>query len=261
MPAENESLPGCTAPTPWPKPLTLPLPWPTAAKSEINQSKQQKEAGMDIKKYMSTPPVTIPPAMTIPAARSLLQSHHFRHLPVVDEQGKLLGMVTDRDLRSAYPSNILDQDSRQQLAQLQHKPVSEIMSRTTFTLPAAASIDDALLLLDRERIGALPVVDDQHRVLGIFSIRDLMGAYRRLFGLGERGSAMLTIIDDGSPRQLSRLGAALEAADIHFTRLLKIKGQEPEAGEENLIYLRVTTYNLPAVRKVLADAGFKGKNW
>lgn len=212
---------------------------------------------MDIRKYMSTPPITIPPEMTIPRARALLQSHHFRHLPVVDERGVLLGMITDRDLRSAYPSSVLDDQAQNRLAELEHKPVSEIMSPPVFTLPAEASIDDALLILDREQIGALPVVDDRNRVLGLFSIRDLIGAYRTLFGLGERGSAMLTIVDDGSPRPLSRLGAALEAADIHFTRLLKVKGQTE--GEDNLIYLRVTTYNLPAVRRVLADAGFREK--
>ncbi|ADH85808.1 CBS domain-containing protein [Desulfurivibrio alkaliphilus] len=214
---------------------------------------------MEIKKYMSAPPVTISPEITIPAARALLKSHHFRHLPVVDKEGGLLGMVTDRDLRSAYPSSVLDQDNRQHLAELEHKPVSAIMSQAVHTLSTEASIDDALLLLDREQVGALPVVDGQNRVLGIFSVRDLMRAYRNLFGLGERGSAMLVIIDDGSPRPLSRLGAALEAADLHFTRLLKVKGQK--AGEENLIYLRVNTCNLPAVHKVLAAAGFKEKTW
>jgi len=210
---------------------------------------------MNIKQYMSAPVLTISPEMTIPDARELLRARDFRHLPVVDENGQLLGIVTDRDLRSAYPSTVLcDERSQARLAALKKTPVSEIMSRETYTLPVEATIDDALLILDRQKVGALPVVDENGAVLGMFSIRDLIRAYRGLFGLGERGSAMLAIEDDGRPRPLSRLCAALEAADIHFTRLLKAKQKTDD--EHFIIYLRVTTYNLSAVRKILAAAGF-----
>lgn len=214
---------------------------------------------MRIKQYMSSPALTILPTTTIPEARALLRVRNFRHLPVADEEGVLLGIVTDRDLRSAYPSTVLDEENIQvRLGELQQTPVSAIMSPASFTLTTEASIDDALIILHRENIGALPVVDQSGRILGIFSIRDLIGAYRKLFGLGERGSAMLTIEDDGRPRPLSRLCAALEAADIHFSRLVRTRNLTSE--QPDLIHLRVTTYNLSAVRKVLAGAGFEVKS-
>lgn len=208
---------------------------------------------MKISQHMTTPAVTITTTTSIPQARQLLQERHFRHLPVVDQAGLLQGMVTDRDLRSAYPSSLFDAAENQlRQEQLEQTPVAEIMSPATFTLAAAATLDDALLLLDREGVGALPVVDDEGRVAGIFSIRDLIGAYRNLFGLGEWGSAMLALHDDGQPRPLSRLCAALEQDDIHFHRLLRATGPNGE----KIIYLRVNTCNLPAVRKSLAAAGF-----
>jgi len=209
---------------------------------------------MKISQHMTRPAVTVPPELTIPEARELLRSHHFRHLPVVDGEGTLLGIVTDRDLRSAYPSTILEEaEGKARLQDLARTPVSSIMSQGIFTLSAAATLDDALLLLDREQIGALPVVDEGGKVVGIFSIRDLMRAYRNLFGLGERGSAMLSLLDDGRPRPLSRLCAALEQADIHFNRLLKTQTEDGH----KIIYLRVNTYNLAAVHKVAAAAGFE----
>ena len=210
---------------------------------------------MFIARYMTAPPVTIPPEMTIPAAKDLLQSRHFRHLPVVDQDGKLVGMVTDRDLRSAYPSSVLSSDAiRTCLAELDNTPVNAIMSRSFFTVSLSSTLDDALILLDRERVGALPVLDDSGKVVGIFSIRDLIKAYRTLFGLGDRGSAMIVIEDDGNPKPLTRISRVLEEHNIRFTRL--IRKDKEDAQDKATIYLRVNTYNLSAVRNALKDAGF-----
>ena len=210
---------------------------------------------MFIARYMTTPPLTIPPEMTIPAARELLQSRHFRHLPVVDGTGKLIGMITDRDLRSAYPSSVLSGETiKTCLAELDKTPVSAIMTRSFFTVSPSSTLDDALILLDRERVGALPVLDEAGKVVGIFSIRDLIKAYRTLFGLGERGSAMIVVEDDGNPKPLTRISRVLEEHRIRFTRL--IRKDKDDALDKATIYLRVNTYNLSAVRNALKEAGF-----
>ncbi len=210
---------------------------------------------MFIARYMTTPPLTIPPEMTIPAAKELLQSRHFRHLPVVDSTGKLVGMITDRDLRSAYPSSVLSAEViKTCLVELDKTPVSAIMSRAFFTVSPDSTLDDALILLDRERVGALPVLDANGKVVGVFSIRDLIKAYRSLFGLGERGSAMIVVEDDGNPKPLSRIARVLEEHRIRFTRL--IRKDKDDAQDKATIYLRVNTYNLSAVRNALDEAGF-----
>jgi len=126
--------------------------------------------------------------------------------------------------------------------------VSAIMSRDFYTLPPEATLDDALLLLDRKNIGALPVVDEAGRVSGIFSIRDLIRAYRELFGLGEPGSAMLTVTDDGQPHPLTRISKVLEEAGVRCDRLLR---------HQEIIYLRLNTCNLAPLRAALKQAGFK----
>lgn len=208
---------------------------------------------MYIAKHMSAQPLTIAPATLIPEAREILQAHHFRHLPVVDEGGRLLGMVTDRDIRSAYPSPAMNAEERERLlARLGGMGVGEIMSRAVHTLTLFSTLDDALLLLERERVGALPVVDAEGRVVGVFSIRDLMRAYKGLFGLGERGSALVEVLADGLPRPLSRIAKVLEEHDIHFSRVIRKRGE----GEADRIYVRVNTCNLHAVHKALAEGGF-----
>lgn len=209
---------------------------------------------MFITRHMTRNPATVSPETTLPAVRKILEKGGFRHLPVVDEKNRLVGMLTDRDLRSASPSSVLSKERLQaSLAEFDQTPVSAIMSRALFSLNPFSTLDDALILLDREKIGALPVVDQEQRVIGIFSMRDLMAAYRRLFGLGERGSAMIVVEHDGKRKPLSRIAKVLEEHNLRFTRLIRTEAEEtmPER-----IYLRVNTYNLSAVHQALAEAGF-----
>lgn len=209
---------------------------------------------MFITRHMTRNPVTVSPETALPAVREILRQGKFRHLPVVDEEKRLVGMVTDRDLRSASPSTVLSEKQLQAcFAKFDQTPVSAIMSRALFSLTPLSTLDDALILLDREKIGALPVVDQEQRVIGIFSMRDLVAAYRRLFGLGERGSAMIVVEHDGKRKPLSRIAKVLEEHNLRFTRLIRTEAEEtmPER-----IYLRVNTYNLSAVHQALAEAGF-----
>jgi len=211
---------------------------------------------MYIASYMKTSPVTVRLETTIAEAKALLASKHFRHLPVVDDHGHLLGMVTDRDLRSASPSSVVAGKTRQdELSQVNHSPICEIMSWDVVYLTPTATLDDALILLDRQKVGALPVIDETRRVVGIFSIRDLIGAYALLFGLGERGSALVSVKADGKPRPLTRIVQVLEGLDIHFSRVVRKGSALPGASDET-ITIRVNTMNLRAVHHALAEAGF-----
>ncbi len=210
---------------------------------------------MYIRYYMTTTPLTVEPNKSIEEAKLLLTSYHFRHLPVVDESGNLLGMVTDRDLRSAYPSTVLDDKDREEvLAKVRGKKVSEIMSTNNVVLNPFSTLDDALLLFEKRTIGALPVVNNSGLVVGIFSFNDLMKAWRSLFGLGEKGSVLIAIEADDQSLSLSRLVRVLEEHQVSFTRLVRTEGSQ---GEPAMVYLRINTFNLRAVNRVIVDAGFK----
>jgi acetoin utilization protein AcuB len=209
---------------------------------------------MFITSHMTRQPVTIAAGTPLPEARQLLLAGGFRHLPVTDAEGRLLGIVTDRDLRSALPSTFLSGENAEAgLTEFAHTPVSAIMSPPRFALDRLATLDDALIILDREGIGALPVVDEEQRVVGIFSIRDLMAAYRRIFALGQRGSAMVVVEDDGKRKPLSRIARTLEEREIRFTRLIRT---EAEGERPARIYLRVNTMNISSVHHALEEAGF-----
>jgi len=204
--------------------------------------------------YMTPDPLTIASEMSVAQASELLRNRSFRHLPVVDKEGVLQGMVTDRDLRSACPSSMLEEQERQKiLDRVGTLPVSTIMSRKFVSLQASSTLDDALLRFKTRSIGALPVVDSRGRVVGIVSLNDMMAAYRSLFGLGEKGSMLVSIKDSGEPDLLSRLVLALEREKITCTRLVRSAGsgrREPAA-----IYLRVNTFKLSSVHRIIEDVG------
>lgn len=209
---------------------------------------------MFISNFMTTPAKTVTPETLLTEARELMTTGNFRHLPVVDGTGCLVGIITDRDLRSAFPTGVMDEEERQAyMKRYVRTTVLAIMTEAVACLPLQATLDDALLLFDRTRVGALPVVDHGHKVAGILSVRDLLTAYRQLFGLGEKGSTLIGVADNGDPSLLTRLTGVLEKGRIPFTRLIRT-GVLGDQGA--VIYVRVHTHNLNSVHNILASAGF-----
>lgn len=210
---------------------------------------------MYVFRHMTPDPITVAPDMLLPEARALLNEYHFRHLPVVDPQGMLVGMLTDRDLRSAYPSSVIsDSERRLVYERVEVTSVSEIMSTDCVSVGADSTLDDALFLFDRDQLGALPVLENG-RVIGIFSNRDLNAAYKTLFGVGEKGAVLIGLKDDGSPGIMTRVVTLLEHEEIPFTRVLRIHDRR----EGDTIFLRINTFKIAAVLELLKDGGFEIK--
>ncbi len=202
---------------------------------------------------MTRDPLCLHPEMTLLQALEVAADRCVRHFPVTDAAGRILGMISDRDLRSALPSTTLSPPQRhEELGRLGEVPVGKVMSRPPVTLPREATLDDALLVFDRRRIGAIAVVDHGGVLVGIVTVRDVLAAYRRLFGIGAAGSSLIEVRDDGRPGLLSRIAAALEGAGIACPRLVQTGG---EGGEPATVFARVQTYNLHEVHAVLRDAG------
>lgn len=209
---------------------------------------------MFIANYMTANPLTITADVLLPEARRLLDEHHFRHLPVVDSDNRLIGVVSDRDLRSAAPSTILDDNTREKHFKIfQQTPVSEIMSTNCSCVGIDASLDDALIVFNRDKVGALPIVAEDDTVIGIFSMRDLTAAYKKLFGAAENGFSLIAVLDEArSDTSLSRIALLLEQNNITCTRLIKIAHE----GSFDRIYMRVNTDKVGNFYKVLQDNGF-----
>lgn len=208
---------------------------------------------MYISEYMTPDPITVSPDMLLPAARQLLKTYQIRHLPVVDRKKKLIGIVTDRDLRSAYPSSVSsNQDKILAFEQVGKTTVADIMTTSCAALSPEASLDDALLLFDQEKIGGIPILGEEGVVLGFFSILDLAAAYRKLFGMDEKGSVLIGVEDDGRETILSDIVILLEKNGIVLTRLIRLM----ESEDTGKIYMRINSQRPAEVYKLLKTQGF-----
>jgi len=204
---------------------------------------------------MSANPVSVRTDTPLPEARDLMHAKGLRHLPVVDGAGRLVGVLSDRDVRAAFPSTVLDPLlGPAQIELLSQVLAGAVMGRPPVVLPAEATIDDALLLFDRHRVGALPVTDAEGRLVGIVTMRDVLRAYRRLFGIGVAGSSLVEVLDDGEPNLLTRVSAALEERGIACSRMLRV---ERTGNTPGVVSVRVQTYNAHAVHEALRAAGLR----
>ena len=127
---------------------------------------------------MTSNPITVKPGESVRHARELLERHRINQVPVVLD-GRLVGIVTDRDLRDAFPSVFDHRRRAGASADPDTIPVEDVMSRTVLTLAPEDSIFDGVRLMRRERIGAVPVVDGR-RLVGILTRSDLLDAFLAL---------------------------------------------------------------------------------
>ncbi len=131
---------------------------------------------MLIRQIMSSPAVTISSASTVQHAASTLRSRGFTALPVLDDDGRLIGIVTEADLLDGR----VEPDERRWRAEtIRHRhrgaTVADVMTSPVESLTPGADVADAAEIMLDERIRCLPVVDGR-TVVGVITRRDLLGA-------------------------------------------------------------------------------------
>jgi IMP dehydrogenase len=163
--------------------------------SEIDRVKRS-ESGMILN------PITLKPGGTLRDALHLMQKFSISGVPIVDEDGMLRGIVTNRDL---------------QFEQELGKPIADVMTRERLiTVPVGTSLEDAEQILHRERIEKLPVVDQDGRLRGLITVKDIFK--RRQFpnaAKDEHGRLRVGAAIGTSAGDIDRAQALLDAgADV-----------------------------------------------
>lgn len=131
---------------------------------------------MFVRDSMTPKPITITIKESLQGAMELMAMKRIRHLPVVDDAGHLIGMVTDRDLRRAAPSPLFGGDRAQAEGQLDSTSVERIMIRSPATIAPTARLQEAMKVMVEKKYGALPVVDGV-RLVGIITPIDAMKSW------------------------------------------------------------------------------------
>lgn len=181
---------------------------------------------MFIEDYMSPDPVTVRQDAPLAEAARLMRQHHFRQLPVMDQSGRLVGIITDRDLRQTVG---FGEPLRENLI------VADVKTADPITIPLSATMDDAVRVLAAHGFGALPVVRS-NKLVGIIAYMDILRAFAEVFGLDQPGYRIEVALPDGYA-DVARAFQALK--DSNGTLLAAVVSRTRRDSGKPTLYLRV----------------------
>jgi acetoin utilization protein AcuB len=187
---------------------------------------------MLVRNRMSSKVITIDPEEPLDQARALLHRHSIRQLPVL-RKGRLVGIITDRDLRGAGAKAAT---------------VADLMTPKPMVIESSASVDEAARVLTAHKIGALPVVDDG-KLVGILASADILDAFVDLSGVGE---ATYRIVISGARGKL----AERRIREVVTVQHGEIKWLHPDTRNPNKVHLRLKARRVEDVVTALEAAGF-----
>ena len=127
-----------------------------------------------VRDIMTADPITVQPDTPLDEALNVMVGNTIRRLPVVEEDGTLVGFVSDRDLRLATDSPFLEETPDAVANNLSDHTIEEIMRTALHTVEADERIVDAAKLMRVARVGGLPVTDSHERLVGIITRTDLV---------------------------------------------------------------------------------------
>jgi acetoin utilization protein AcuB len=209
---------------------------------------------MFVSRSMTRKVITVNPDTTIFEAQELMATHRIRHLPVVVAGNTLVGIVTDRDLRSALPYRFFKEGiSPAETESLKSLRVKDIMTQKVITIPPAYTIQDALMVIQNARVGALPVVDDAGRLQGILSVRDLLRAFINVLGIGQPGTLLCILVEE-KVGQLKRIVDAITEMGVSFGSVLVARYWDEK---KRAVFPYLLTQNVAQVKKKLQAMGYE----
>jgi acetoin utilization protein AcuB len=194
---------------------------------------------LTVRDVMATSLVTVGPRETARRAYRLMRDHRFRHLPVV-EDGRLVGVLSDRDLRPVLLSPTL---ARAQ--------VGELMSENLTTVTPDALVEEAASLLVVKKIGCLPVVADG-ALVGIVTETDLLAVLVELLGLLTQ-STRLDVGVAGGPDAYERIVEIIRGHDGHIISV----GAVPGSAGKTVFSVRLEPRDPRPIVDALRAAGFE----
>lgn len=208
---------------------------------------------MFVSQSMTKKVITVSKEVSVLDAQALMYQNNIRHLPVVEADNLLVGIITDRDIRSALPYRLATgQGEARDREKYAHLRVADVMSVAPVTISPTHTLQDALLLVQERRVGAFPVVDELGRLKGILSVRDLLRAFINVLGIGEPGT-LLCILVENKVGQLKRIVDAITEEGISFGSVLVARYWEKD---KRAVFPYLLTNNVIRIKQKLKDMGF-----
>ena len=205
---------------------------------------------MLVSKKMKRDLVTISKDERMMTAKKILQEKNIRHLPVVDGK-KLVGLVTNMDIRKAEASPATSLEIRELHYLLDKIKVSEIMTRNVITISPDISVEEATTLLHANKIGCLPVVEDGNLV-GIITEDDVLAILIEVMGMKEKGSRLEVLLED-KPGALADVTRIIKE---HNVNIISVVTDAADDVGKRVVILKLKTFYFEPIKKALEAGGY-----
>jgi acetoin utilization protein AcuB len=184
---------------------------------------------MLVKERMSHPVLTIHPDLSLQEALKLMREEHIRRFPVVDNHGRLVGIVSERDLLHAAPSDVTSLSIWEINYLLSKITVKKVMTRDVITIPEDTPLEEAARLMADHKIGGLPVVR-AGELVGIVTETDLFKIFLEMLGGRETGVRIAVLVPN-EPGELTKLTKTIFEAGGNIVALGTFLGESSKNRE------------------------------
>jgi acetoin utilization protein AcuB len=207
---------------------------------------------MNVAKRMKRNPVFVDEGDSMKKAMDLLKEHEIRHLPVLKDGERLVGILSERDIKQASPSPATALEIREIYYLLDKIKVKQIMTRRPYTVCSTAPIEEAALILREKKIGCLPVVDDG-KLVGILTETDIIDAF--IAGMGVNGPGYrIELVLENRPGKLLELLKLLKDFNANVVSVATAAHDDPA---KIINILRIETRNYKVVKAAIKKSGFE----
>ena len=205
---------------------------------------------MLVGRRMTRNPKTVGPDDPLTHAADIMRKNRFNHLPVVEE-GKLVGILSDTDLRNVSLAS--DRPSGPGEPELRERKVRDVMKTEVWSLTPEDAVEDALLIIQRKKFGALPVLDGD-RLVGIITKLDMINAFIDVLDIDDVGLRVEVVL----PRSLDRFEELVDTVRENGVALRScLIAPETKGADRMVVLLRLDTVNGPMVRGALRARKFE----
>jgi acetoin utilization protein AcuB len=196
---------------------------------------------MKVGDWMVRDVVSVTQDHTIQDCVDLMKKHSIRHLPVL-ENGKLVGLVTEGDLRQVFLASLIEELS-----------LKDVMINDPITVTPDTEIEDAAKVIFYNKIGGLPVVDEQERLLGIITVADILAAFIELMGV-LKSSSRIDVVLGEDPEAFERVSGLIRSRGGEIVSV-GISGHRLR--RKRVYYFRLKRCNVRHISRVLKKAGYE----
>ena len=209
---------------------------------------------MLIADWMTKDVVTITPERSMMKVSKVMKDKNISRVPVVDEAGKILGIISDRDVKDASPSKATTLDMHELYYLLSEIKTRDIMTKKPVTILEDETVEKAAVLMLEGNFGGLPVLNDNGVVVGIITDTDIFKVLVEISGIYEGGSQVCLQIST-APGSLAPVLDFLKESGARIMSVMTHNVAE-EAGMKN-VYIRIRDMEKGAFKRLKATLNEK----